>query len=85
MRALVAQRVFGLALGYEDLNDHKIPAPGYAAGGQPGQALGELEHAQSPLDHAPMPTRWPATKILIRGDSVFCRAAIMAWCEGERG
>ena len=25
--------------------------------------------------------RWPDTKIVIRGDSGFCREAIMAWCE----
>jgi len=27
--------------------------------------------------------RWPATEIVIRGDSGFCREAIMAWCEAE--
>ena len=27
--------------------------------------------------------RWPATKILVRGDSGFCREQIMAWCEGQ--
>ena len=27
--------------------------------------------------------RWPATRIIIRGDSGFCREAIMAWCEGN--
>ncbi len=25
--------------------------------------------------------RWPETKILVRGDSGFCRESIMAWCE----
>jgi hypothetical protein len=28
--------------------------------------------------------RWPTTRILIRGDSGFCREAIMAWCESHR-
>ena len=27
--------------------------------------------------------RWPATKILVRGDSGFCREQIMAWGEGQ--
>ncbi len=27
--------------------------------------------------------RWPTTKILIRGDSGFCRDAIMSWCEDQ--
>jgi hypothetical protein len=26
-RTLLAQRIFGMALGYEDLNDHLIPVP----------------------------------------------------------
>jgi len=29
-------------------------------------------------------TRWPNTRIIIRGDSGFCREAIMAWCEANR-
>jgi hypothetical protein len=28
--------------------------------------------------------RWPETKIIIRGDSGFCREAIMAWCEANQ-
>ena len=27
--------------------------------------------------------RWPDTKILVRGDSGFCREEIMAWCERQ--
>jgi hypothetical protein len=27
--------------------------------------------------------RWPAAKILLRGDSGFCREKLMAWCERE--
>ncbi|MCP4639562.1 MAG: IS1380 family transposase [bacterium] len=27
--------------------------------------------------------RWPKVKIVIRGDSGFCREELMAWCEGE--
>ena len=29
-------------------------------------------------------TLWPNTRIIIRGDSGFCREAIMAWCEANR-
>ncbi len=28
--------------------------------------------------------QWPKTRIVIRGDSGFCREAIMAWCEANR-
>ena len=28
--------------------------------------------------------RWPRTRILLRGDSGFCREALMAWCETNR-
>jgi hypothetical protein len=28
--------------------------------------------------------RWPNTRIVIRGDSGFCRDAIMSWCEAHR-
>jgi hypothetical protein len=59
---LVGQRIFGLALGYEDLNDHDELRKGpdvCGAGGQvePGVAdrlrgAGWQEHAQSPGAHA---------------------------------
>jgi hypothetical protein len=29
-------------------------------------------------------TEWPDVKIVIRGDSGFCRDSIMAWCEAQR-
>ena len=29
--------------------------------------------------------RWPKVRIVIRGDSGFCREELMAWCEGEEG
>jgi hypothetical protein len=28
--------------------------------------------------------RWPAVRIIVRGDSGFCRENLMAWCEAER-
>jgi hypothetical protein len=27
---------------------------------------------------------WPGVRILVRGDSGFCRESIMSWCEGEK-
>ena len=27
--------------------------------------------------------RWPATRIIVRGDSGFCREELMSWCEAE--
>ena len=63
VKELVAQRVYALALGYEDLNDHDQLAAGSVAGGvggearsdgrepgagaRPGQGLGGQEHAES--------------------------------------
>ena len=28
--------------------------------------------------------RWPKVRIIVRGDSGFCREALMSWCEGQR-
>ena len=28
--------------------------------------------------------RWPRVRILLRGDSGFCRDNLMAWCEANR-
>jgi hypothetical protein len=33
---------------------------------------------------AQMRRRWPRVRILLRGDSGFCRDALMAWCEANR-
>ena len=43
VRTLVAQRITGLALGYEDLNDHDFPAPRPAAGAAARQGRGRAE------------------------------------------
>ena len=29
-------------------------------------------------------SRWPRVRILLRGDSGFCREALMLWCEQNR-
>ena len=62
VRTLLAQRVYALALGYEDLNDHDelrrdallsagggqggSDGRGPGAGARPGRRVGELEHAE---------------------------------------
>ncbi len=42
-------------------------------------AAGALEELQRVI--AQIRTSWPATEILVRGDSGFCREELMAWCE----
>ena len=42
-------------------------------------AAGSVKHLQRIVGQ--IRRTWPAVKILIRGDSGFCREPIMAWCE----
>ena len=42
-------------------------------------AAGSVEELDRIVAH--IRTRWPETRILVRGDSGFCREAIMGWCE----
>ena len=44
-------------------------------------AAGALKHLQRII--AAIRRAWPEVKILIRGDSGFCREPIMAWCEAN--
>jgi hypothetical protein len=44
-------------------------------------AAGTLKHLQRIIGQ--IRRTWPAVKILIRGDSGFCREPIMAWCEAH--
>jgi hypothetical protein len=44
-------------------------------------AAGTLKHLQRIIGQ--IRRAWPAVKILIRGDSGFCREPIMAWCEAH--
>jgi hypothetical protein len=39
----------------------------------------ELERIIQQIRHA-----WPGVKIIVRGDSGFCRDSIMSWCESEK-
>ncbi len=94
---MLRQRVYGLALGYEDLNDHETLRgdPGYQT------VVGrDVELASSPTlcrleNRADQATtwailsilvkafrqRWPDVRIVFRGDSGFCRHRMMTWCE----
>jgi hypothetical protein len=45
-------------------------------------AAGSVEELERIV--AQIRARWPATRVVIRGDSGFCRDAIMSWCEANR-
>jgi hypothetical protein len=44
-------------------------------------ADGSLEEVQRIVEH--IRARWPKVKIILRGDSGFCRDALLAWCENN--
>ena len=44
-------------------------------------AEGALEELQQVMQH--IRSRWPQTRILVRGDSAYSRENIMAWCESQ--
>ena len=50
-----------------------------ADGGDAAGAVGELDRIVSAIR-----VRWPATRMLVRGDGGFGREEIMAWCEASR-
>jgi hypothetical protein len=45
-------------------------------------AFGSLQEIQRIV--AQIRTTWPAVKIIVRGDSGFCRNQLMSWCESHR-
>jgi len=45
-------------------------------------AFGSLQEIQRMV--AQIRAAWPATKIILRGDSGFCRNQLMSWCEDNR-
>ena len=80
--SLLAQRIFGLALGYEDLNDHEHllcallrPSNIDASAG----ALDQIKRIVKQLREV-----WPEVNVLLRADSGFARDEIMSWCEEHR-
>jgi hypothetical protein len=90
--AMVAQRVFGIVLGYEDLIDHDqvrhAPVLAVLAGKleakrQNGAPLDASTGAKDELARivGQIRARWPRAKVLQRGDSGFARDELMTWCE----
>jgi hypothetical protein len=45
-------------------------------------SAGSIEEVERMV--AQIRARWPHTRILLRGDSGFCREALLAWCESQR-
>src|SRR5450432_1635201 len=149
---MLAQRIYGLALGYEGINDHeqlrRDPVFGILAGrdellvnvfieshqSAPAEIILDVDTTDLPLhgrqegrffhgyydnycylplyvfcgDHvlcarlreanhdasfgclaeirrivAQIRAAWPGVKIILRGDSGFCRNELMSWCEGQ--
>ena len=94
---LVKQRVLGICLGYEDLNDHdelcrdRLLALSAAvrvlrrapAVRAAAQRVGAADGTVAELARivSRLRSRWPAVRIAVRGDGGFCREEIMAWCE----
>ena len=83
----VFQRLYGLALGYEDLNDHeelrRDPAL-QAVAGRVTPRRGDCaplagKSTLKLLDR--LRAAWPATRIILRTDSGFCREPVLAACE----
>jgi hypothetical protein len=89
--ALVRQRVYGLALGYEDLNGHddlkRDPLSAVAL--DKSDVQGEARHREADRGKVlaslvqRIRARWPHTRIILRGDSGFARDALMDWCESH--
>ncbi len=84
---LVRQRWMGLALGYEDLNEHDVlrrdPLIAACARKHGPKANGECARETRVL--LLIRGRWPNLKNLLRGDSYFCRDELMDWCDKPKG
>ena len=52
------------------------------SGLQSGRQRGRAR--RSPADRRARSHRWPKVKIILRGDSGFCREELMGWCEDTR-
>ena len=91
------QRVLGIALGYEDLVDHDelcrdsvlamlsgcsdMTGSGRVRASDRDGAAGTVEKLVCIIGR--LRVRWPKVRIIVRGDSGFCREALMSWCEGQ--
>ena len=76
IRDLVAQRLYGLCCGYEDLNDHDVLRRSRIDGARHSAAVIKLLVTR-------LRQAWPAVRIIIRGDSGFCRQRLIRWCERQ--
>jgi hypothetical protein len=66
---------------YVFCGDHLLLAKLQTADGdEAAGALPELQRLVAHIRH-----RWPEVRILIRGDSSYCRDALMDWCENTDG
>src|SRR2546429_132336 len=84
LEEMLAQRIYGLALGYEDLNDHEQLRQDQllCARLRPSNidaSAGSLEEVQRIVTQ--IRKAWRHTQIILRADSGFCREELMAWCE----
>ena len=98
LETLIAQRVLSLAAGSQEgrffhgYYGHYCYLPLYITCGEHVLCCrlrrADVDAADGAVDElapivAQMRQRWPDTKILVRGDSGFCREEIMAWCERQ--
>lgn len=66
---------------YVTCNEHILCCRLRTADREPAHgARGELERVVSRLR-----VHWPSVRVVVRGDSGFCRDEIMSWCEAEAG
>jgi hypothetical protein len=89
VETLLGQRIFGLALGYEDLNDHdelrKDPTFAVLAGKLHPVLRSDCEalagkSTLNRLEHTP---KRHGSKFILRGDGGFSNDALMQWCEAK--
>src|SRR5436309_1399601 len=71
---LVGQRIFAIALGYEDINDHETLRRANI-----DASAGSIEEVARIV--ARIRERWPEVRVLLRADSGFTRDGLMSWCE----
>jgi hypothetical protein len=95
LESLISQRVYGIALGYEDLNDHDSLRHDVVMGvlcekSEPtgGARLREQDRGKAIAGKSTL-NRLELTpedvRIIVRGDSGFCRDQIMSYCEQNPG
>ncbi len=92
LEELLRQRLYGLALGYEDLNDHDRLRrdPLLAVACEKRDPLGQDRLHRSREEGialekvvAAVRQRCPQARLIVRADSNFCREELMSWCEGQ--